>query len=473
MTSVYLGIDASKGYADFVLLDDRQLPLAKGFQLDDTAAGHQHLITYLQEFVTTHPDVTISAALESTGGYENNWYRCLAALSDQLPVRVARLNPARVTFNNQANAKRNRTDQISAQDVAEFLATHADKVIYNEPPERAQLRRMWSHIQLLVKQKTQLLNHLESLLYSSMPEVLTFCRHGMPQWLVRLLAKYPTYQQLKQARLTQIPFVSQRKALTVLARIEHGIGESDTLSGSIISSVATQILALEQEIKRAKQHLEKTCEHHNALVALLCSFKGISTYSAVGLLVYIGTISRFSSAKKLASYFGVHPIFKQSGDGIWGMHMSKQGAADVRALLYMVALGSIRHNPIIRELYARCRVKGMNNSAALGVCMHTILRIVYGILAHNAPFDPETHHHHHERTAQHGLHNETKVQHRDYDQLAPISHRQHKKRKAQTPSQDEKLVTCGIRQPGPSLSEVQTMIINPVPRINRKHKITK
>ena len=81
MTAVYLGIDASKGYADFALLSDQQIPLDKGFQLDDTADGHQDLISYLQEFVSTHPDVTISAALESTGGYENNWYRCLASLS--------------------------------------------------------------------------------------------------------------------------------------------------------------------------------------------------------------------------------------------------------------------------------------------------------------------------------------------------------------------------------------------------------
>ena len=162
MSDYYLGIDASKGYADFALLDDQQVPVAKGFQLDDTATGHQSLITYLQEFVTTHPHVTISAALESTGGYENNWYRGLSTLSQQLPVRVARLNPARVKHHNQANAKRNRTDQISAHDVAEYVATHANTVIYNEPEGRAQLRRMWNHIQLMLKQKTQLLNHLES-----------------------------------------------------------------------------------------------------------------------------------------------------------------------------------------------------------------------------------------------------------------------------------------------------------------------
>ena len=81
MLHYYLGIDASKGYADFVLVNEQQVPVANGFQLDDTASGHHHLLTYLHEFVTAHPNVTISAALESTGGYENNWYRCLSTRS--------------------------------------------------------------------------------------------------------------------------------------------------------------------------------------------------------------------------------------------------------------------------------------------------------------------------------------------------------------------------------------------------------
>jgi len=364
---------------------------------------------------------------------------------------VARLNPARVKYNSQANAKRNCTDQISAQDVAEYLATHADKVLYNEPEGHAQLRRMWSHIQLLLKLKTQLVNHLESVVYSSMPELLTYCRHGMPQWLLRVLAKYPTYQQLQRASLVRIPYVSKQKAEKLLACIEHGIGDSNPISGSIISSLATQILALELEITRAKKHLEDNCQHHHAQIALLRSFKSIGAYSAVGLLVYIGDIARFASAKKLASYFGLHPIFKQSGDGLWGNHMSKQGASDVRALLYMVAFSAIQHNPIIKELYARCRAKGMKGNAALGVCMHKILRIVYGMLVHNTPFDPQTHRQHMERTKSHAVHshNRSSVQRREFDQHAPISRRQHKKRKEQTLSQDENLVTCGITQSAP------------------------
>jgi transposase len=445
MSHFFLGIDASKGYADFALLDERQVPVAKGFQLDDTAAGHQRLSSYLQEFVVAHPHSTITAAVESTGGYENNWYRRLVILSHLMPVRVARVNPAFVKFLGRANAKRNRTDQISARDVAEYVATHADKVVYNESTNQAQLRRMWNHIQLMIKQKVQLLNALESAVYGAMPELLTYCRHGVPHWLLTTLSHYPTYEHLRRAPLTEIPFVSQRKAQTLLARIEHGIGDSTVVSGAIIASLATQILALDQQITSAKEQLETACRN-DLQVKLLQSFKSIGAYSAVGLLIYIGDVARFASAKKIASYFGLHPVFRQSGDGIVGKHMSKHGAAEVRALLYMVALSAIRQNATIKELYMRFRAQGMAGNAALGVCMHKILRIVYGMLAHNIAFAPAKHRTDNMRTQAPAQHS-PQVQRRDYDPHAPISQRQHKKRKEQTASHDENLVTNGISRP--------------------------
>jgi len=51
--------------------------------------------------------------------------------------------------------------------------------------------------------------------------------------------------------------------------------------------------------------LEEAC--NLAEVELLKSFKGIGTYSAVGLMIEILSVERFSSVKKLASFFGIHP----------------------------------------------------------------------------------------------------------------------------------------------------------------------
>lgn len=461
MSSYYLGIDASKGYSDFVMLDHRKEPIHKDFQLDDTAGGHRRLEAYLSDFFQAQPAAEVFAALESTGGYENNWYNRLIQLSHSFPLHVARLNPARVKANSQAAANHNKTDPISAKDVAEYLISHPQKVNYysaNHDEDHQEnypmLRRQWNYIRLNEKIESQLRNHLGSLLYTSMPEILNFCRSGIPKWLLRILKKYPSYQALKNAglqKLIQIPYVSSEKAERLLKLIQQGIGDSNDVSAQIIASISKEILELEENIQHHKKLLEHNYQEAQAEIDLLTTYIGIAVYSAVGLLLNIpGGIKSFPIVKKLASLWGIHPIYKQSGDGTWGFHMSKAGRAEPRAILYRVTWSALQHNPVIKELYARCRAKGMKPKAAMGVCMHKTLRIVYGMLKNKTAFNPQI-----DRQNQLKFQNSIvqmldshlpKINLRRFDQNAPVSNRQYKKRKKQTQSQDEKLVTYGISE---------------------------
>lgn len=454
MSNYFMGIDASKGFADFFVLDAQRKPMDAGFQLDDTAAGHRELMAYLQNLFARLPDATLDVAIESTGGYENNWYNRLRASAETLPIHVARLNPAWVKANSEASGQRNKTDQVSAQDIAEYQIAHPEKVAYDEETYPS-LRRQWTLIKMYVKQKQQLLNELESQLYSSMPELLTFCRQGVPLWLLNLLRRYPSYQHLLGAGvdgLSQIAYVSRQKAQRVIALVEQGIGTCDRVTAQILNSLASQILQAERLIQQQKRLLEKNCQEAKDAIELLLSFKGIGVYSAVGLLLNITDIRRFPTAKHLASYFGLHPVYKQSGDGLWGMHMSKKGRSEPRAILYMVAFSAIQHNPLIHELYVRCLAKGMHKSAAMGVCMHKILRIIFGMLKNNTPFDPNVDRHNRDK---YRLSNQKKVTPKTrrlqaFDENAPTSRRQHKKRKEQTRSQDEMIVAYGIAESAPS-----------------------
>jgi len=80
MQSFYLGSDVSKGYADFVILDSTKQQVMKNFQLDDTFEGHCRLHDILSQFLEAHPGANLFAAVESTGGYEDNWYNALVGL---------------------------------------------------------------------------------------------------------------------------------------------------------------------------------------------------------------------------------------------------------------------------------------------------------------------------------------------------------------------------------------------------------
>src|ERR1700740_1283646 len=98
----YLGSDVSKGYADFILLNQQKTVLEKVFQLDDTRAGHDSLEKTLKKLIKDHQISMLYCAVESTGGFENNWYSSLIRLSKTMPLKIARLNPSGVKKNADA-----------------------------------------------------------------------------------------------------------------------------------------------------------------------------------------------------------------------------------------------------------------------------------------------------------------------------------------------------------------------------------
>jgi transposase len=115
MKTYYLGVDVSKGYADFVFPDSEKNKVQPHFQLDDTFLGHNTLYQRICSFVKNHPGSQIHAAVESTVGYENNWLNSLTRWQAQLPLQVARLNPFGVSANSKADLSRNITDALSTR----------------------------------------------------------------------------------------------------------------------------------------------------------------------------------------------------------------------------------------------------------------------------------------------------------------------------------------------------------------------
>ena len=458
MKNVYLGADVSKGYCDFMLLDAKKRRIEEDFQLDDTFEGHQKLYHILSALCDQHPNAQIYAAVESTGGYENNWFDAMIKFQSNLPLKTARLNPCGVHNNSKAGLQRNITDPISAENVAKYLIEHPENVTYQQQDPLASLRKQWSFVKMLLKQKTQLLNQLESNLYAANPEVLAYCKNGVPNWVFSLLARFPTAATLAKAKkssLASIPYVTEQKAKELIQRAKKSVASAtDPITAQIIKATVKQIRQLAKAIEAQEKILTETCSIPE--VQLLKTFPGISDISAIGLILEIGSVERFATAKKLASFFGLHPRYKQSGDGSWGFHMSKQGRVVPRQILYMVAMVAIQCNPLIKEIYLKHTEKGMKKKAALGVCMHKICRVVYGMLKHNKPFDPNIDRKNREKS----LKGKTKTsrdktrRYQSFDSKAPISARQNKKRKERKQSQNVSNVEYGISEASVPVTEL-------------------
>jgi transposase len=207
-----------------------------------------------------------------------------------------------------------------------------------------------------------------------------------------LLEKYGTVEGIKKAgvsRLIKIKGITQDKATSLISKMTGlNIQTSDHM-GIIIKRTAAQILHLEESIKKEKEDLYRRFKHSDEAV-LLTTTTGIGEQSAVEILVEIEDVNRFESAKKLVAYFGTHPMWKQSGDGLWGNHMSKKGRSEIRAALYMCGLTAIRKDQLFKDLYATARAKGKNHYSAMGVVMNKMLRIIYGILKNKTKYNSHT-----------------------------------------------------------------------------------
>jgi transposase len=287
MSSYYLGGDASKGYCNFTLLDHKKRIVEEDFQLDDSYEGHQSLCNFLLQFFSNQKDGDINAGFESTGGYENNWYQLLWKLQDRFNIKVARLNPYGVKYHKKASLDRIETDKISARKIADYLITYPEKVEYSKEDFFAELRRHWKYVRMIKKQKAQLQTHLKAQLYVAQPQLLVYCKDGMPDWILLLLKKYPTAMDLAKAavnKLAIIPYISKERAKELISEAKRSVASMKSLiMGNIIKSAASEILNMEATIKDQVKLMISS--YHLPEIELLKSFPGINDYSALGLLL--------------------------------------------------------------------------------------------------------------------------------------------------------------------------------------------
>jgi transposase len=449
----FLGTDVSKGYADFLLLGSNGEVLEEGFQLTDSKEGRQKLKELIGQWQQQGLE-ELYCGVESTGGYENNWYAYLKGNFKESSVHVCRINPRGVKAVGDASLKRTVTDAVSAENIACYLIGFPKKLDYGLQREPANEgfkdgRQHLTCIKMLLKQKVQLGNQLEKLLYQYFSEMLIYCRHGTPVWLLAMLCKYPTAATAVKAgaaRLMAINGISESKAKAIIHKAGGSGQQVSPQIGHVITVTAKEILHKLGLVADEKKYLAELYKDSEEVI-LLSSIVGIGVDSAVAIALEAEDVDRFESAKKMASYFGVHPTFKQSGDKTWGNHMSKTGRGEIRAILYMAALSAVRFDPMLKAVYARFRAKGMNHKQAAGVVMHKLLRIIYGVLksrtAFNAGIDEQNQQkaaekqHANEQKRKEGkkLNKQKKHRFQPISTNAPISHRAEQRIKKQIVSQ--------------------------------------
>jgi len=127
---------------------------------------------------------------------------------------------------------------------------------------------------------------LEPLLYSANPELLAYCKDGMPGWVLKLLLRYPTASDLSKAKVVsvaRIPYISSARAHKLVTVAKKSVASAtDTITAQLIIETVKQILHLKKIITSQIDLMAQHCSVPE--VELLKSFIGINDYSAIGLI---------------------------------------------------------------------------------------------------------------------------------------------------------------------------------------------
>jgi transposase len=142
---------------------------------------------------------------------------------------------------------------------------------------------------------------------------------------------------------------------------------------------------LRGDIKRVIHHLERQLEkidkRLNALVEkedawrekreILLSMPGIGPVVVNTLLGDLPELGELTN-KQIAALTGVAPYNRDSGK-FRGKRRIRGGRASVRTTLFMAALTSVQHNPVIKAFYRRLVAQGKHKKVALTACIRKMV----------------------------------------------------------------------------------------------------
>jgi len=129
------------------------------------------------------------------------------------------------------------------------------------------------------------------------------------------------------------------------------------ISREIIDDDLAMIDALQVPIDRLDWEIHQRARS-DPRVKVLTQLPGVGPFTALVLLAEIGDVTRFGSARKLASWAGLTPTVRGSDRTVRHGHISKQGSAWVRWILCEAAQTAKKHPDFAASHAAIARRRG-------------------------------------------------------------------------------------------------------------------
>jgi transposase len=219
--------------------------------------------------------------------------------------------------------KNNKTDLHDSRAIARYLQTGLLSGIHVMPPDQQERRALFRCREVKVRDVTRCNNRLRGF--------LNFFGIQVPE----------AFSQKKHISQNFLSWLSNLELLT-----PHGTATLNQYIEELIYQ-RRQLLLITRKLKEA------VMQHYKESFASLLSVPGIGTITAMGILTETGDLGRFGDPDDFASYLGLMPSERSSGDHIHYTGMQPRCNRHLRPLLIEAAWVAIRRCPVFLAYFKK------------------------------------------------------------------------------------------------------------------------
>ena len=394
---IFIGIDLATRQHQVVILDSQGRRLTS-FKVPHNREGLRELVQRCTSSRLLPDRGRAAIAFEATG---HVWEAVAAFLEEQhLEYRV--VNPLATFRTREARQmSRDKRDLTDAEQIAHLLRTGVVTRCQLLPAKYMQLRRSWGEYHRLRGERARLKTLLVHQLYGVFPEIVGEWKAVSAPGCLAVLGAGLTPRQIAQLtkpafiRLVQqhrrgrrmwrfkIEQVWEKACRTVAA--PHG---QDAAMREVVRLVA-RIDFIGDQLDQVAMELNSQLETFEE-AKYLRTLPGIGSITIAALIAEIGPFNRYRHGRQLVKLAGLQPSRRESGESAGRTPITKRGRAQLRAVVYMATLSSLRHNPRIKAHYQRlCQrpVRPLPKMHAFGACMTKLLHYAFAVVKHREAFD--------------------------------------------------------------------------------------
>ena len=327
MYTHFVGVDISKDTLDIAVVSPANAPLHEQ-RIANKPAAILAFFKQLPRLVPGFLPATALVCMEHTGLYNRPLLAAVQALS--LPAWVEHA----AQINAATGLRRGKTDAVDARRIAAYAVRYADRVrLYQAPrPVLVELDRLTARRKRLV---------------------------GVIQ-------------------LLQTPLSSSEGFFSPAEQRAEKGGCAATLRGAKadLRAVEAAIAALVAGDDVLARQYER-----------ITSVPGVGPVTAVEILLTTNEFQDSTDPKHYASYAGVVPFERSSGQYKGRARVSPQANKQVKTLLHLAALSAVRYGPALKAYYQRKVAEGKNKMLVLNNVRNKLVHLIFACVQQDRNYD--------------------------------------------------------------------------------------